>query len=119
MNCQCIGAENIKRKTVFLFTSSVQPMVNTHSGSSPPDDQAGVRNLACHSAYVWAVHETGRNPKTLHAVLAPKHERGALNDKWNVDGTYLMRRLKQGENIFFCVPTSPGNHLPLDDNTLW
>ena len=95
-------------------------MVNTQSGSSPPDGQAGAINVGvCQDAYVWAVHETGGNPKTLHAVLAPKHKRCALYNKWNVEGTYLMHRIKQGEKIFFCVPMPSGDHLLLDDNTLW
>jgi hypothetical protein len=68
---------------------------------------------------VFAVHKTGSIPKTLRAVLAPKHERRDVKDDLEVERINFMHRLRPEEAIFFCVPMSDSDHLPLKDNTLW
>ena len=99
-------------------------MVRTGSVSYVPQTNANMVNMnnpACHRAIVWAVHETGSSPNSLHAVLAPKHAEHRLNNKWRVEGSRFMSRLKYEEPIYFCVPmsdTTESDHLPLKDYTL-
>ena len=68
---------------------------------------------------VFAVHKTGSIPKTLRAVLAPKHGRRDVKDDLEVKETDFMHCLRPKEAIYFCVPMSDSDHLPLKDNTLW
>lgn len=101
---------------------SIHPVVDmSEPGSAPPRDGGVVdmKNQACYDAYVWAVHKTGINPKTLHSLLAPKQARRDLNDELKVNGVRFMHRLNCGESIFFCVPMLDSDHLDLKDNTLW
>ena len=104
----------------FLSTFSIQPVVKESSGSDVPqpgDDEVNI-NSARYSAFVWAVHKTGSIPKRLHAVLAPRDQRGDLKEKWESDGLHLMGRVRDDEPIYFCVPLSDSDHLPLENYTL-
>ena len=64
---------------------------------------------------VSAVHKTDSIPKTLRAVLAPKHCGRHLKP----NETVFVHRLRPGDPIYFCVPMSDSSHLPIKDHTLW
>ena len=69
------------------------------------------------NAIALAVHYLEK--KTLYAVLAPKTAQGDLREKWNVAGSRLSLRLKNGQEIFICVPMDKDTtHLPLKDYVL-
>jgi hypothetical protein len=99
--------------------------VTTTAVSYVPPNNTGMVNIdnpACHLAIVLAVHETGSSPKTLRAVLAPKHVKSRLYNKWKVEAIRFMSRLKCEEPVFFCVPVPDvreSDHLSLQDYTLW
>ncbi len=104
----------------FFFTLSFKPEVkeSTDSVVPPPgDDEVNTHSAARYSAYVWAVHKTDSVPKRLHAVLAPKDQRADLKEKWESDGMY-MAPVRDEEPIYFCVPLSDSDHLPLENYTL-
>ncbi len=116
------GTEGEPSLIVFLSTFSFQPVVRESSDSFVPttgDDEVNIHSAARYSAFVWAVHKTDSVPKRLHAVLAPGNQRGDLNEKWESDGLHLMSRVRDGEPIYFCLPLSESDHLPLENYTLW
>ena len=82
-------------------------------------DKVNINSAARYSAFVWAVHKTDSFPKRLYAVLAPRDRRGDLQEKWKVGGSHFMARVRAEEPIYFCVPLSVDEHLPLNDYTLW
>ena len=52
--------------------------------------------------------------KTLYAVLAPKTAQDDLKEKWNAAGSRLSTGIKNGQEIFICVPMGKDTtHLPL------
>ena len=77
-------------------------------------------NPACHPAIVLAVHDISSSPRKLYVVLAPKKALNDVNAKWNVVNEVhkFQDPLQSNEPIYFCVPLSDGNHLPLEDHTL-
>ena len=82
------------------------------------DDEVNIDRAARYSAFVWAVHKTGSIPKRLYAVLAPKNRKGDLKEEWESDGVHLMCRVRDEEPIYFCVPLTDSDHLPLENYTL-
>ena len=99
-----------------MKTSTTVSFVPSMSAS-----MVNMNNPVCHRAIVLAVHKSGGSPKTLHAVLAPKHAEKRLLTKWNVIGLRFSRRLKCDEPVYFCVPMSDiteSEHLLLKDYTL-
>ena len=108
---------------------SIHPVVDMSERSSVPPRDGGrvvrdggmvdMKNQACYDAYVWAVHKTGINPKTLLSLLAPKQARHDVNVQLKVNGIRFMHRLEYEEPVYFCVPMSESDHLDLKDNTLW
>ena len=82
-----------------------------------------MKNPACHSAIVLAMHETSSCPETLRAVLAPKEALQEVKTRWKVEKEIrnFEKSLKFGETVYFCVPLSESNddnHLPLKDHAL-
>ena len=105
----------------LLSIFSIQPVVKESSDSAVPppgDNEVNIHSAARYSAFVWAVHKTGSDPKRLHAVLAPRDQRGDLKEKWESDGLHLMGRVRHDEPIYFCVPLSNSDHLLLENYTL-
>ncbi len=88
-----------------------------------PPTNAGMvsmNNPAYHRAIVLAVHDISSSPKKLYVVLAPKKALNDVNAKWNVVNEIhnFMAPIRSNEPIYFCVPLSDGDHLPLEDHTL-
>ena len=82
-----------------------------------------MKNPACHSAIVLAIHETSSCPKTLRAVLAPKEALKEVQARWKVKKEIrnFEKSLKFEETVYFCVPLSESNddvHLSLKDHAL-
>lgn len=82
-----------------------------------------MKNPACHSAIVLAVHETSNCPKTLRAVLAPKEALKEVQARWKVveEIRNFEKSLKFEETVYFCVPLSDSDddvHLSLKDHAL-
>ncbi len=97
-----------------MKTSAVSYLPSTNPG------MVNMNNPACHYAIVLAVHDTSTSPKTLYSVLAPKEALSDVKAKWNVvtEIRKFQDPLQSNEPIYFCVPLSDGNHLPLEDRTL-
>ena len=86
-------------------------------GSSPwTSITVNYNDPIAYSGVVSAVHKIDSIPKTLRAVLAPKH---CVKDDLKVKKIVFMDRLRPGEPIYFCVPMSDSSHLPIKDHTLW
>lgn len=67
-----------------------------------------------HVAIALAVHNVEK--KMLYVVLAEKTAQHYLEKKWKISGSRLTHRLKNEQDIFFCVPLDKRPpHLPLDD----
>ena len=73
------------------------------------------------TAIALAVHY--REENTLYVILAGINERAQLKKKWKIDVTRIGPKLKDEQNIYFCVPLEKreekdDNHLPLDASKL-
>ena len=82
-----------------------------------------MKNPACHSAIVLAIHETSSFPKKLRAILAPKSALQEVQARWKVGNKVrkFEKFLKCEETVYFCVPLSDSNddvHLSLKDHAL-
>ena len=87
------------------------------------DGMVDMKNPACHSAIVLAIHETSSCPKKLRAVLAPKEALEEVQATWKVGNKVrkFEKSLKSEETVYFCVPLSDSNddvHLSLKDHAL-
>lgn len=70
---------------------------NSNFISSKPNIYMGI---------VLAVHDTSRKPTRLFAILAPRNYRKILKKKYGFDGTSLQKRLRDEQEVHFCVPLS-------------
>ena len=111
--------------TICLFLSifRISPIAKK-TGSAPlpnVQDNDVVNQFLTHNlrfnAIALAMHYPEKN--VLYAVLAPKTAQNDLKEKWKVAGSRLSIGLKNGQQIFICVPMDKDTaHLPLKNCVL-
>ena len=111
----------------FSFPFRIPPIVMKNGNVHPPNVQdncvfnSSLSHNVSFTAIVLAVHDL--EEKTLYAILAGINERAQLKKKWKVAATRFDRKLKDEQQIYFCVPLkkreeNDDNHLLLDANGL-
>ena len=68
-------------------------------------------------AILWAVMDPEEPDRRscLRAIVAPGHKKQYVEETWDAVGKLCRSNLKPGVTIFFCVPLSASEHLPLKD----
>ena len=96
----------VAKKNEHTSVENIERITNDPSHSSP----------AVYKAIVLAAHNTNEKPNILSAVLAPKIELEEVKRKWGFEGETFQRRLRNEQEVFFCVPLNKKEHLPLPDD---
>ena len=107
----------------FLSILRISPIAKKTDSATLPNvqDSDVVNQFLTHnrrfSAIALAMHYPEK--KILYAVLAPKTAQNDLKEKWKVAGSRLSIGLKNGQQIFICVPMGKDTaHLPLKNCVL-
>ena len=93
-------------------------MIKPHSQANLPEsekirvrcDESSMENLV---AILWAVHEVQESSSCLKAIVAPLHMKAEMEKTFKVVGKACQENLTCDVLVYFCVPLSESEHLPL------
>ena len=96
-------------------------MCSTKPGDTLPEEQS-IRfhpyssSLGRFKAVLWAVHELEESTSLLKTIIAPFNLRMATktNLRLSTEGRPCTGVLERDHNVYFCVPLSKSEHLPLE-----